>query len=161
MQLTAVEIYPIKNNSFKPARVTIVLDDAVYLKGEICRKKDGGYWVSIANAPWKDKEGKYQNNFVGGFLSRDTATQIENYIISLFTSNQMTYVDPNAPNYLAWKNARGRKGSSYQKPPQNFAPQAPQQQAPPPQQQQYQQPAPQTPPNMQQQPPQPPNRLDY
>lgn len=146
MNLTAVEIYPITNNKFKVARVTMVIDDAVYLKGEICRKNDGGFWISVANAPWKDKDGKWQNNYVGGFLSRDTQNKIETYVISLYTSNQMSYVDPNSPNYLAWKGGKG----GYKKPQQPINP---------PVQQPQQQQAPQQPnPSAQ---PQAPGRLDF
>ena len=104
MMLTYAEIKPIKDSKFKAATVFFVIDDMTYLTGEICKKKEnGGYFISVANAPWKDREDKWHNKYMAGILDDSAKTKLEEYIISLYTSNTFEFKTANMANYLNWK----------------------------------------------------------
>ena len=104
MMLTYAEIKPIQNNKVKAATVFFVIDDMTYLTGEICKKKDGGgYFMSVANAPWKGSDEKWHNKYLAGILDDDVKTKLEDYIISLYTSNTFEFKTANMAKYLQWK----------------------------------------------------------
>lgn len=104
MSLTYAEIKPINNHKVKVASVFFVLNDMVYLTGEICKKKDnGGFFMATANAPWQGQDQKWHNKYLAGVLEDTSKTKLEEYIISLYTSNTFEFKTANMANYLNWK----------------------------------------------------------
>lgn len=117
MNLTYVGIKPIDNNKFKAATVQIVFEDFIMITGELVRKTDGGMFMVIANAPWKDNEGKFRNKYLASMLSDDAKTKLENYIISMYNSKTYEYKDVNkCVNLTAFKNKfnKASAGKTYE-----------------------------------------------
>jgi DNA gyrase inhibitor GyrI len=104
MNLTYVEIKPVQNNKYKLANVFYVLDDMVFLKGEIFKRIDGGVYLQSANSTWKDQTGKTKNNFIAGILDESVKTKLDSYIISLYTSNTFEFKSDKLANVTVYKN---------------------------------------------------------
>ena len=123
MNLTYVGIKPIDNNKFKAATVQIVFEDFIMITGELVRKTDGGMFMVIANAPWKDTEGKFRNKYLAFMLSDDAKTKLESYIISMFNSKTYEYKDVNkCANLTAYRNKFNKAPANTQQPQQSVPP---------------------------------------
>lgn len=112
MNLTNVFIKEIQNNKYKVASFSAVFDDFLMIRGEICKKKDGGFFLSIANAPWKTDKGEWKNNYQAIIIADNAKAKFENYIISMYTSKNFTYTDPNHNANLTAYNNKFKKASA-------------------------------------------------
>ena len=93
--LTACNFETRQTQNGTKINVMMLFNDLLYVKGELKARKDGGMWLEIANVPWKNDQGKWNNNFKAGIANEDFKKNLEAMVIANYQSGQVSIVMPN------------------------------------------------------------------
>ena len=92
--------------------VFLVMNDMCYFKGEIRTKNDGGKFLQLSNSPWQ-KDGKWNNNYLAGFVSDDLKAKLEKFVLDVYASGKNYKDAANCKNYdmMQAKREAGKAGA--------------------------------------------------
>lgn len=133
--VTAISFEKRMTQKGEMVHVTVVINDMIYLKGQI-KHGTTKTWVEFANAPWKNKEGKWNNQYLAGFLIKDFKDSLDAMVMAQFQKGTDYVNQSMCANYNATIGKRKQAPQQFgqqpqQMPQQQFAPQQPQQQMTP------------------------------